>query len=192
MKIVGLTGGIGSGKTTVARFFELLGVPIYCSDGEAKMLMNTNENIKSKIISTFGNVYENNRLETKKLAKIVFNNPEALQKLNGIVHPEVLKHFEKWCGQRTDYEYVIKESAILFESKIYLKMDKIVTVFAPLEQRLERVCLRDKTTKDEVLKRMDKQWDERKKCEMADFVIKNDNKNMIIPQILEIHKKLIE
>lgn len=192
MKKVGLTGGIGSGKTTVAKIFETIGTPIYYADIEAKKILNEDDFVIEQIITEFGNIYENKIIDRKKLAQIVFNNPQKLDKLNSIVHPAVLKHFEKWCVLKKDFQYIIEEAAILFESGSYKNMDKIITVFAPQEIRIDRVCLRDNTSRENVVARIKNQMNDKKKIELSHFVVNNFGNNMLISQVLTIHKKLLE
>ncbi len=191
MKIIGLTGGIGSGKTIVAEVFEKLGIPVYNSDIEAKQLMNTDSDIINKLKTVFGyDIYsDKNILNRKKLAKLIFNNKEKLNTVNSIVHPAVKKHFNNWVKEQTS-SYVIKETAILFETGIYKDVDKIITVIAPAELRIKRVMKRDNLTRDEIIKRMSNQTDDEIKVKQSDFVIVNDEKTLIIPEILKIHEIL--
>lgn len=192
MKKVGLTGGIGSGKTTVAQIFETIGTPVYYADIEAKKILNEDDFVIEQIISEFGNIYNNKIIDRKKLAEIVFNEPQKLDKLNSIVHPAVYKHFENWCILKKDFPYIIEEAAILFESDSYKKMDKIITVFAPEDIRIERVCNRDNMSKENVVARIRNQMDDKKKIELSDFVVNNFDNNMLISQVLTIHEKLLE
>lgn len=187
---VGLTGGIGSGKTTVANYFIQLGVPVYFADKEAKKLMNSSTKIINKLIDEFGKeAYKNGELNRKYLASIVFHDRKKLNTINDIVHPEVLKHFKKWVKrQKTDY--VIQENAILFENNTASNFDYVITVTAPFELKIERIIKRDTTTKDDVLARMNNQWDDRKKIKLSDFVINNVDWDDTKQQILKLHKKL--
>jgi dephospho-CoA kinase len=189
MQIIGLTGGIGSGKTTVARVFELLGVDVYYADIQAKKILSSDK-IKGQIISAFGNVYKDNKLQNKKLAEIVFNDKKKLEKLNSIVHPAVEKDFEQWSKKNSGKPYLIKEAAILFESGSYKKVDKIITVFAPENIRILRVCKRDNIDKAQVIARINNQMPDNEKIAKSDFVIKNYNGYLIIPQIIEIDNAL--
>jgi len=190
---IGLTGGIGSGKTLVADFFRLLGIPVYISDWEAKNLMQTNISIRNNLIEAFGSaVYlESGELNRTELAKIIFNNKEALKKVNAIVHPEVRSHYKEWCLRHVDSPYVIQESAILFDTGLYKNFDKIITVTADKDIRINRVVERDSCTKESVLERMSKQISEQEKITKSDFVIYN-NEDLIIPQILTIHDQLLQ
>ena len=181
--IIGLTGGIGSGKTTIANYLKSLGIPVYIADDEAKKVMQLPE-IVTQIKLEFGeNVFVNDLINTSKLAKLVFNNPEKLKQLNKIVHPAVKKHFDNWVLQHKDFPFVIKEAAILFESGSYQYCDKIITVIAPIETRIKRVINRDKTSREKVLDRINSQWTDEQKTSKSDFVITNisfdDAKNQV-------------
>lgn len=172
-KIIGLTGGIGSGKTTVANHFKAAGIPVYIADDQARELMQSAE-IVSQIQKTFGNsIFDNSILNRQKLAEIVFNDPEQLKLLNGIIHPAVKKHFDTWLLEHKNSSFIIYEAAILFESGNYKNCDKIVTVIAPLETRIQRVIQRDDTTTENVLKRINMQWDDNQRIAKSDFVIEN-------------------
>lgn len=189
-KIVGLTGGIGSGKTTIANHFKALGVPVYIADDEAKKIMNS-EKVISKIQKVFGNeILENNKINKEKLAQIVFSNPEKLNQLNQIIHPEVREHFIDWLEKHIEYPFVIKEAAILFESGSYKDCDYIITVVAPLEKRIERILLRDNTTRQAILDRMKNQWNDVDKIVKSDFVINNEDVKEALMKTNEIHKIL--
>ena len=189
---VGLTGGIGSGKSTVAEFFRLLGVPVYTSDSEARKLMQTDSLIRKNLIQAFGeSVYlEMGDLNREVLAKIIFNDADALKKVNAIVHPQVRQHYQKWLLKQTEAKYVIQESAILFDTGLYKSFDKIITVTADKAIRIDRVLKRDSCTKESVLERMSKQISEKEKITKSDFVIYN-NDELIIPQIIRIHNQLL-
>lgn len=190
--IIGLTGGIGSGKTTVANFFsEFKNVAIYIADIEAKKLMNTSVIIKDKLIKEFGDkAFYNNELNRKYISDIVFSNKEKLTTLNGIVHPEVKNHFKEFVKRNADKSYIIYENAILFESKSNLFCDLIITVYASLETKLERVILRDSTTEKEVFNRMKNQWKDAKKILQSNYIICNENLDETRNQVNIIHKIL--
>ncbi len=188
---VGLTGGIGSGKSTVAKVFEVLGIPVYYADDAAKRLMNTDEELKEKIKLQFGNeVYKNGKLDKIYLAEIVFSSPEKLNKLNSIVHPATINDAEKWMKQHTT-AYSIKEAALIFESGAQQQLDYVIGVTAPVPLRIQRTMHRDGITREDVIARMDKQMDDTIKMKLCDFVIKNDEQQMLLPQILDLHKKLL-
>jgi dephospho-CoA kinase len=194
---IGITGGIGSGKSTVARVFEVLGIPVYYADDAAKRLMNEDEVLQQKIRIQFGNdVYENGHLNKKKLAGIVFTSPEKLAVLNALVHPATLQDAEKWMHKHAVYggqsvPYAIKEAALIFESGAQENLDYVIGVYAPAPLRIQRTMQRDGITRDEVIARMDKQMDETIKMKHCDFVIKNDEQEMLLPQVLYLHKELL-
>ena len=191
MPKVGITGGIGSGKTTVCMFFETLGIPVYYADKQAKLLMNTDPELKDSILDYFGSeVYCNDTLNRKKLAEIVFNNKIALEKLNSLVHPAVSRDFECWLSKQKS-QYVLEEAAIIFESNITHRFDKIILVTAPEKIRIERVCVRDNVSPETVRERMNNQWSDDKKVALADYIIYNDNIRLITHQVLKIHKELL-
>lgn len=174
-KIIGLTGGIGSGKTTIAKLFQAEGIPIYISDEEAKKIMSLPETIKA-IEEVFGpEVLLNQQIDRKKLAAVVFNDESKLKLLNEIVHPLVKKHFDDWVQSKQNFSFVIKEAAILFESGSYLFCDKIITVTASQETRIKRVMQRDHVSEHEVLERMKNQWSDEDRIAKSDFVIENEN-----------------
>ncbi len=186
---VGLTGGIGSGKTTVARIFETLGIPVYYADDAAKRLMNSNEELKSLIIKHFGDEsYQQGELNRKYIASIVFNNKEKLELLNSLTHPITMQDALVWMNKQTT-SYVIKEAALLFESGAAEQLDYIIGVYAPQHIRVKRVMDRDKTTIEEVMKRVSRQIDEEMKMKLCDFVITNNDQQLVIPQVLELDKK---
>lgn len=188
---IGLTGGIGSGKTTVARIFEVLGVPVYYADITAKRLMNEDESLSLALQDAFGKeIYADGKLERKLLAEKVFNDEKKLQLLNSIVHPLTIQDAEKWVKEQTS-SYIIKEAALLFESGSNKALDFVIGVSAPLQLRMERAIARDNVTREQVTARMNKQMDEAKKMDLCDFVIINDEQQMLIPQVLELHQKFL-
>lgn len=188
---IGLTGGIGSGKSTVAQLFELLGIPVYYADDAAKELMNTDEELKNSIKKNFGSqAYKNNLLDRQYMATVVFNDPEKLKVLNSLVHPATLKDAGQWM-QRQTTPYVIKEAALLFESGADKMLDHVIGVAAPEELRIKRVMKRDGVSREEVIKRLSKQMEEEKKLSLCDFILVNDETQLLIPQVLELHQKLI-
>lgn len=189
MKVVGITGGIGSGKTTTCQIFEELGVPVYYADSRAKQLM-VEPPLKGKIIQAFGaKAYDGSRLNRAYLAKEVFGSKDKLSVLNGLVHPEVADDFEMWLEQNKESDYVLKEAAILFESGAYHAVDITVLVIAPEQIRVERVMNRDGSSEQEVKERMANQWTQERKVKLADHIINNDGSHLLIPQVLELHKK---
>jgi dephospho-CoA kinase len=189
-KIIGLTGGIGSGKTTVANLFREHGIPVYIADDEARTISDSPEVVKH-IADVFGDdAISNGRLDRKKMAELVFDDPEKLKKLNAIIHPAVKNHFLAWLEIHKDEPIVIKEAAILFETGNDKDCDAVITVTAPLEIRIKRVMERDKTSREEILKRIDNQWNDEKRISKSDFTIYNVNFNETAYQTAEILKKL--
>ena len=194
MMIVGLTGGIGSGKTTVANFFsDFNNVAVYIADIEAKKLMNTSSIIKSHLIKEFGiNSYINNQLNRKFISNIVFKDKLKLANLNSIVHPEVKKHFQEFVKKNTQKKYIVYENAILFESKSNQLCDFVITVFIDEETKIKRVILRDSSTEKEVLERIRNQWEDQKKILQSNYIIHNKNLDETKNQVAYIHNILTE
>jgi len=193
MLIVGLTGGIGSGKTIIAEVFKHMGIPVFNADNQAKAITNTNKKVKEKIVQEFGaDIYINNEIDRKVLAEIVFKNPEKLKILNSIIHPEVRNTFINWCEKNKSFPYVIEEAAILFESGAYREMDYTINVCADELIRIKRVVLRDGTSIESVKERMKNQLNDKERSKMADFNVINDGSVMVLPQILDIHQKLLQ
>lgn len=189
-KIIGLTGGIGSGKTTIAGYFKEMGIPVYIADDGARNVMQSDHVIK-EIKEVFGEkLFENNILNRAKLAEIVFNDSDKLAKLNAIVHPAVKQDFELWLKQHTNSSYVIYEAAILFESGRYKDCDFIISVTAPEEIRIERVLKRDNTTREQVLSRMQMQWKDEDRISRSNFVINNVNHKIAREEVVKILKIL--
>ena len=191
MKVVGITGGIGSGKSTVCNVFRVLGIPVYEADAEAKKLYDLPE-VVSELKKVFGGHYfsRSGELDKRKFADLIFNDETALQKINDIIHPYVKRNFKEWKKQYRDRPYVLKEAAILFESGSYKGCDKIITVTAPDEIRINRVVQRDNRTPEQVKKIMGKQWSDSEKIKRSDFVIVNDETGSVLQQVFEIHKQL--
>jgi len=189
---LGITGGIGSGKTTVCRLFELLGIPVYYADDESKKLLEEDQLVKEQVIKTFSDSILNDlgTIDRKKLAAIVFNNKEQLEKLNAILHPAVGQHFENWL-KKHNAVYILKEAAILFESGAYKQVDKVLTVVAPLELKIQRTMKRDGVSREVVEKRIELQMSDEEKIKRSDFVIINNEQELLIPQVLSLHKQLI-
>ncbi len=187
---VGITGGIGSGKSTICQFFRSIGIPVFEADIEAKKLVSNSESIRYQLKALFGSdIYlPNKTIDRKKLASLIFNSPPLLQKVNNIIHPEVRKYFETWC-EKQQTPYIIHEAAIMFESGFYEMMDYTVLVTAPEEIRIQRVMEREKTDADSVRARMEKQWKDEKKAELADFIIRNDGTELVVPQLVKLDKQ---
>lgn len=189
---IGLTGGIGSGKTTVAKIFELLGVPVYYADDAARRIMNEDEELKAAIQNQFGvGSYKNGELDRDYLAKKVFNDSSQLEILNSLVHPATLRDADKWTQQQQT-PYTIKEAALIFESGAAEKLDYIIGVSAPMELRIKRTMERNNISYDEVVKRISNQLDEKIKLKLCDFIVQNDERQLLIPQVIEIHQRLIK
>ncbi len=190
---VGITGNIGSGKSTVCQIFETLGIPTYYADVEAKKLMTEDPLVREQIKLLFGvKAYTvDGILDRKYIGDIVFNNPQMLSRLNYIVHPAVKRHSSAWAKIQKKAAYTLKEAALLIESNNHEAMDKIIVVTAPLDLRVNRVMERDGATKEEVMAREQKQMDESKKVALADFVINNDGSISLVQQVHQIHQKLM-
>jgi len=191
MIIVGLTGGIGSGKSTVINHFKELGVNCYQADIEAKELMDSDQNLINKIQNSFGeDIYINSKLDRKKLASIVFRNKKKLDLLNSIVHPSVNKHFINYCKGLND-KYIIKEVAIIFETETQDNFDKIILVKAPKEERVIRIIKRDKCPRQDAIDRINNQIEDEKKVAKSDFIIDNINLEDIPNKVLKIHHSIL-
>jgi len=186
-----ITGNIGSGKTTVCRIFESLGVPVFYADTEARKLYYDEEVINA-VENAFGReVFDDNRqLLRQKLADIVFHDPAALKTLNGIIHPRLILRYTNWLQQRETYPYTLHEAAIIFENGLEKSFDRIINVSCPENIRLERIKKRDSLSDNEIKSRMQWQWPDEKKNKLSDFVIVNDGSRFLIPQIIKIHKEL--
>lgn len=192
MKVVGLTGGIGSGKTTVAGFFRELGIPVYIADEAGKRLMNTSSEIKQAITELFGEEsYNGNSPNRKFIASRVFNDKAQLEKLNKIIHPAVEADFKGWLSAQSA-DYVIYEAAILFETGSYKKCDLNILVTAPQTLRIDRLQKRDNSSREEIKQRMDNQWSDAKKSELADFIIKNEELQQTRLQVEHIHGEILK
>ena len=188
---IGLTGGIGSGKSTVAKMFELLHIPVFYADAASKKLYQTDQELIASIKKYFGeDLYVNGQLDKQKLASIVFSDPSKLELLNQLVHPPTIRDAENWMKKQTS-PYVIKEAALIFESGSSAGLDFVIGIKAPLHLRLKRVMERDHVTRDEVLSRMNRQIDEDIKMRLCDFIIDNSEQVLVIPQVLELHHYLL-
>jgi len=192
MITVGLTGGIGSGKTTVARAFKKHGIPVYIADDEAKKLMNRSKIIKRKLIKIFGEeTYINNALNRPFLAAAIFNDKSLLKQMNAIVHPKVAKHFLRWKAKQKA-PYIISEVAIMFENGTYKNYDYIITVTAPEKERIARVIKRDDSSKEKVKAIIKNQWTDEKKIKLSDFVITNIDLKSTLEQVDKTHSLLLK
>jgi dephospho-CoA kinase len=188
---IGLTGGIGSGKSTVAKVFEVLGIPVYYADEAAKRIMNEDEQLKHQIIQHFGvNAYKHNQLDRQYLAGQVFENKEKLELLNSLVHPATIRDSEQWMRKQTT-PYAIKEAALIFESGTQDQLDYVIGVSAPAPLRILRAMKRDGSSRDQVLARMSKQIQEVIKMRLCDFIIYNDEQQAVIPQVIKLHNTLL-
>ena len=194
MKIVGITGGIGSGKTTVCQIFENLGVPVYNADIQAKKILNSNQSLKKKIKSLLGEgaYFENGKLNRNYVASQIFVDKDLLSKINTLVHPIVQEDAKRWSEQfqKEGIQYVLKEAALLVENGSYRSLDSLIVVTCPEEIRIQRVIKREKATREEVLKKIKNQLPEQGKIKVEDFIIQNDGQLPIIPQIWKIHQIL--
>ncbi|HAN77182.1 MAG TPA: dephospho-CoA kinase [Bacteroidales bacterium] len=189
--LIGITGGIGSGKTSVCKVFEALGVPVYCADENAKMLTNACPTIKKQLIELFGNeIYTETGLNRAKLANLIFNNKKALDQVNAIIHPAVNTHFATWVEQHAAKKMLVKEAAILIESGSYKQLDVIITVSTNIEERVNRVRRRDGFLEEDILARMKNQLSDSEREKFADYVINNNDNVQILPVILAIYTKL--
>lgn len=192
MLTVGLTGGIGSGKTVVANIFKVLGIPVFDADAAAKQIMESDALLMSQIRNTFGEAtYTGNKLNRKILADKVFNDPFQLEKLNALVHPAAIKAGLDWAENQTA-PYAIKEAALMFEAGSAFNLRYVIGVSAPKSLRIKRVMDRSNMTREEVLSRMSRQVDDNIKMRLCDFVIVNDEQQMILPQVLLIHEQLLQ
>jgi dephospho-CoA kinase len=189
---IGLTGGIGSGKSTVAKIFELLNVPVYYADEASKRLYHTDKQLMADLKKHFGeDVYTNDQLNRSRLAELVFTNPEKLELLNSLVHPPTLRDAEEWMQKQTA-PYILKEAALLFETGSAAGLDYVIGVKAPQHIRIKRVMDRDGVSREQVLSRINKQLDEEIKMKLCDFIIDNSEQELVIPQVLELHERLLK
>ncbi len=189
---IGITGGIGTGKSTICEIFALLGVPVYYADQAAKTLMATNSGLKQQLITTFGTATFTSKgeLDTKYVANKVFNDENALQQLNALVHPIVLADFEKWCSQQHT-PYILKEAALLIESGSYKQCDYTILVESPIALRINRLLNRDKSSEAQIRARIANQLPDEEKAKLANFLILNDEKHLLIPQIIALHTQFL-
>ena len=190
---IGITGGMGAGKSTVCKIFSQIGISIYDADSRAKWLMNNNPELKEAIRKSFGwdSYTRKDDLNRDYIAKVVFNNEEKLKNLNSIVHPAVMKDFELWTQEHKDEPYSLKEAALLFESDSYKNLHKVIVINSPIETRIERVVKRDHVKREDVLKRIENQSTDRERMEKADWIIYNDGINSLIEQAMKIHRQIL-
>ena len=187
---IGLTGSIGSGKTTVSRIFALLGVPLYSADYEARKLLTHDKRIHVQLRTLFGHtIFTEGHPDRQRLAALVFSDPDALKQLNALIHPAVAADFQLWLPKQQQAAYVIKEAAILFESGAHHGLDHVIAVTAPEPLRRERTLSRYETAPEQFELRQKNQWTEAEKAALADFIIRNDEQALVIPQVLALHKK---
>lgn len=192
---IGITGGIGSGKTTVCKVFETLGIPVFYADTVAKSIMVVDPLLLSGVKQAFGplSYFEDGTLNNKHIAGIVFSNPKELAKLNELVHPAVFRAFDHWLEHvEPSAPYILKEAALLFESESYKMCDQSILVIAPHQLKLERVIARDAVTADQVIARMDKQFSDEQKMELADFILYNNESQSVIAQVMDLHKQFLK
>ena len=188
---LGVTGGIGSGKTTVCRIFRVLGVPVFVADVEARRLMNNDPSVRQEINGITGkDLYTSGELDRKELARLIFNRPELLQRVNAVVHPAVLRIFDDWASKQ-EVPYVIMEAAILFEAKADMFVDRVASISAPVEERIGRVMGRNELSREEVMERIKNQLEDDEREEQSYYVINNADNEMIIPEILKIHEDML-
>jgi len=190
---IGITGGIGSGKTTVCKVFELLGVPVFYADDVAKSIMHTDPILKSGILDAFGqNSYaQSGELNRSYISSIVFNDKHELEKLNSLVHPAVFRAFDNWILSQKEASYVIKEAALLYESDAYKMCDQTILVISPIVSRISRVSVRDGISAADIQLRMNRQFSDEQKMKFADHILNNDEKQLLIPQIIQLHQQFL-
>jgi dephospho-CoA kinase len=192
MNTVGLTGGIGSGKTLIAKIFTHLGIPVFNADLESRNILENDTDVRYWLTEWFGhNIYVNGYPDRTAISKIVFNDSEKLIKMNNLMHPKVMVRFSQWVNEHQNNPYCIHEAAILFESGFYNHMDSTILVTAPEGIRINRISHRDNVSEESIRQRIQNQWSDEKKVPLATYIIKNDGKSPLIPKVLEIHTKLI-
>lgn len=191
---VGITGGIGSGKSLISRIFHCLGIPVYDADSRAKNLMTTDGILVGQIKEEFGSLsyHSDGNLDRAYLSKAAFEHPGLLEKLNSLVHPRVALDYSRWVDSHQGQKYLLREAALLYEAGVYTSMDKIIVVSAPEDIRLNRVRTRDpQRTEEDIKSIMQNQWPEEEKLRRADYVIYNDDRRLVIPQVLHLHTKFV-
>jgi dephospho-CoA kinase len=197
MKRIGITGGIGAGKSTVTRIFEALDIPVYIADYEARKILSSNTSVKKQVRTLIGPeaFHKNGKPDRAYIASKIFNDPVLLAQLNKIVHPAVQLHFNRWCESFKPVQkilYVLQEAALLVETGNFKTLDALIMVACPEEIRIQRVMNRDNSSRDEVLSRMKNQLTDAEKMRVSDYTITNDGKHLLIPQVLQIHKQIIQ
>ena len=189
---IGITGGIGTGKSTVCRLFEILGIPVFYADDESKKIIARDPGVIASIKKELGDdLYTENIPDRKKIAALVFNDKKKLEALNAITHPALFLKFKSWIHEHTQAPYVIHEAALIFESGADSQLDKIIVVTSPLSLRLQRLMIRDNVTEETITARMMNQWPEEEKIKRANIIIENNEEKLLIPQVIEIHKSLL-
>jgi dephospho-CoA kinase len=189
---IGITGGIGSGKTMVCRIFETLSIPVFYADDESKRILFTDRSVLNQVMKIFGDeVFSNGIPDRKKLATIVFSNPEKLRQLNSILHSNVFQHFDNWMMEKKDSPYILMEAALIYETAREDFLDKVIVVSAPEEIRIRRIRVRDKISEADIRARMKQQYSQELKEQKADFIIENDENQLLIPQVMDIHEKIL-
>lgn len=189
---LGITGGIGSGKTTVCRVFSVMGIPVFSADEEARKIQDNDHEVREMINSAVGkDLYKSGTLDRPELARLIFSNRELLEKINSIVHPVVFSYFREWVNHQ-NAPYSVMEAAVLFESGAYRMMDRILTVITPIEERIQRLLKGNKLTREQIDERINNQIDDSTRLEKSDYVIFNSENDMIIPAVLAIHKELVQ
>ena len=190
---VGLTGNIGSGKTTISKVFKMLDVAVYHADDEAKKFIDENSTRK-RLLATFGKsiLGADGKIDRKLLSDIVFSDNKALNRINAIIHPKVADHFKDWTSKHQNDPYILQEAAIIFESGFDQLFDYVILITAPLELRIKRVSKRDAVTRNDIILRDQKQWNDDRKSKLADYIIYNDEMQLVIPQVISIHEELIK
>jgi dephospho-CoA kinase len=189
---IGRTGGIGIGKSTAAKIFEVLGIPVYYADEAARQIMNSDKLLRAALVKNFGDqTYEGGELNRAYLASLVFADKQKLDLLNSLTHPATIRDANRWIRQQTS-SYIVKEAALLFESGAHKYLDKVIGVYAPADLRIERAMQRDHTTKEEVLQRMSRQMNEDEKMKRCDYVVTNDEQQLLVPQVLKLHQLFLK
>jgi dephospho-CoA kinase len=191
---VGITGGIGSGKTTVCRVFELLGVPVFYADNVAKTIMQTDSQLKNEILNTFGqeSYLVDGQLNRPYISSIVFKDQSQLNKLNALVHPAVFRAFDRWIAEQKEVPYILKEAALLYESESYKMCDLSILVISPESTRISRIKARDHISEEEIMLRMKRQFSDEQKMKLANHILINDENRLLIPQILDLHQQFLK